>query len=419
MLTRSCCCGGCFEVDDCPLPYGGLGDFTYTTTVDINAVAGTFSKYVYDSINVNLNLDPVQCYAYAYDRDECCPTGTPPNCVYPSDTFVEKYWQVMRVESVDTVRRYLPCLRVVSSAKSLPQLVMTVRCTDDKRITAQQCVAPGPVCPSPCAEGLDWGALVSFQSQYAGRIGTTSGLCGEVSVDLEPRFTFGALTKSGGQFTIKRNSLTTFDAVQTGGTGPTGMVYLHRANICPGGQQSDCGPCTLGGNGGDPCGTGRCCCRSYLQVTLEIKREYQLNGYAWNSTFNVFLPTLGPVQYETQLLTLVYEGPVDERLYRNVATAAQRTFTLLSGTVTGSFNLDAPPLGLNTITLDYCTFDVYGPGVPPVGPNTGSTQQNFTDVSDECEPCQVNTPPIPDALSMEQLERLGIARTIIVTRQTP
>lgn len=419
MLTRSCCCGGCFDVDDCPLPFGSLGDFTYTTAVDINQLAGTLASKVWTSISTNLNLDPVQCYTYAYSEDFCCAYGTPPNCIYPTQSFVEKYFDVMRLESVDCVRTTFPCLTVVKSAKSLPWLVKTVRCTIPKTVPYQYCDS-GPPCPSPCAFGTTNTQIAIAQSAYAGRLQPPfSCLCGDVSFDLEPRFTFGALTKSGGQFEIKRNSQTTFVATQTGGTGPTSMTYLHRANICPGASQASCGLCTLGGNGGTPCGVGRCCCRSYLKVTLEVKRAYQFNNYVWNSTFNFFEQTVGPVQYETQQITLIYEGPVDERLYRVTGVAAQRTFTLLSGAVTGTFNLNAPDFSPGSITLDYCPFDVNGLPGQIGGCSTGGTTFNLTNVTDECQPCDPGTPPVPDYLSMEQLEALGIARNIIVTRQTP
>ena len=416
MLTRSCCCGGCFDIDDCPLAYGGLGDFTYTTAIDINQLAGTFANYSYTAISTNINLDPDQCYAFAFSEDFCCAYGTPPDCFYSTQTLVEKYFQVMRLESVDVVRTRFPCLFVVRTAKSLPWLVKTVRCTDPKTVPYQFC-EPGPPCPSPCAFGTTNTQIAIAQSAYAGR--PNNALCGEVTFDLEPRFTFGALTKSGGQFEIKRNSQTTFVATQTAGFGPTSMIYYHRANICPGATQVSCGPCTLGGNGGTPCGVGRCCCRSYLQVALEVKRAYQLNDYVWNNFTNSFDQTLGPVQYETQQLVLIYEGPVDERLYRVTGTASQRTFTLLAGAVTGTFNLDAQPFGPSEITLNYCPFDVNGLPGQFGGSSTGGTSLNVTDVTDECEPCDVNTPPTPNYLSMEQLEAHGISRTIIVTRQTP
>jgi hypothetical protein len=394
-----------------------LGDFTYTTDININQLAGTFAEYVYTSINANINLDPEQCYTYAFTTDFCCPTGSFPNCIFPTITFVEQYFQVMRLESLDVVRTKFPCLFVVKSAKALPWLVKTVRCTDPKVIDYKTC-EPGPNCGCPgCGCGETLSVLADAQSPYAGR--PNNALCGEVTFDLKPKYTFGALTKSGGQFEIKRNSQNTFVATQTAGTGPTSMIYYHRANICPGATQASCGPCTLGGNGGTPCAVGRCCCRSYLQVTLEVKRAYQLNDYVWNNSTNSFNQTVGAVQYETQQLVLIYEGPVDERLYRVTGTASQRTFTLLSGAVTGTFNFNATALGFSAIQLDYCPFDVYGAPGQTGGSSTGGTSINVTNVTDECQPCDVNTPPTPNFLSMEQLEAHGIARTIIVTRQTP
>jgi hypothetical protein len=156
-----------------------------------------------------------------------------------------------------------------------------------------------------------------------------------------------------------------------------------------------------------------------LDVTIQIVREYRLRDFVWSSGFNTFLPTVGPAQYETQTLRLIYEGPVDERLYRVTGTATQRTFTLLRGSIAGSFNLSPPPLGFQQIVLNHCPFDRYGLPGDFQSINIGGPTTNVVNVTDECQPCQSSTPPSPDWLSMEQLEALGVTRNIIVTRQTP
>jgi hypothetical protein len=69
-------------------------------------------------------------------------------------------------------------------------------------------------------------------------------------------------------------------------------------------------------------------------------------------------------------------------------------------------------------TLDYCPADLSTlPGTVTGGGSVGPT--SFVD--DECEPCvsAIPSPPTPAVLSMEQAERLGIKRVIIVTRTTP
>jgi hypothetical protein len=142
-----------------------------------------------------------------------------------------------------------------------------------------------------------------------------------------------------------------------------------------------------------------------------------LVSYVWSAVANGFVPSVGPTLYENQTLRLIYEGPVDERLYRVTGAATQRTFTLLRGSISGTFNLDAPN-GFDVQTLNYCPFDVNGlPG--QLGGSTTTTTVNVTTINDECEPCETVPGPTPDWLSMEALEAHGIVRNIIVTRQTP
>ena len=423
MLTRSCCCGGCFEVDDCPLAYGGLGDFTYTTTIDIGQVLGTFVNAVYTSITLNTDFEPNECYAFSYIKDKCCATGAPPNCSYPVDTLVDKYWDSLRINRIDIERTTSPCFFVARRPDFNPWLVQVVRCNSPKTVTGTQCVDVGTTCfelgyQCDTFPGSPLTQLAPLESGYAQR--TSGQLCGELtSYALEDRYEFGPLTKGGGDIRMRRNSQTTFTVDQTSGTGLSGLTYFHRANICPGATQASCGPCTLGGNGGTPCAAGRCCCRSLLDVTIQIVREYRIRDFAWSSFVNTFLPTVGPAQYEIQTLRLIYEGPVDERLYRVTGTASQRTFTLLRGSITGSFNLSPPPLGFSRIVLNHCPFDQYGLPGDFQSINIGGGPTNVVNVTDGCQPCQSLTPPSPDWLSMEQLEALGVTRNIIVTRQTP
>lgn len=424
MLTRSCCCGGCFEVDDCPLAYGGLGDFTYTTTIDIGQVLGTFVSTAMTAITPNLVPENGACYASAYSTDRCCFSGYP-NCTQGTATLEEQYWDVMGLQSVHVERTNFPCFAVIRRPDVLPRLVKKIRCSQPKTFSYKTCLDTFPVDCSQlypdCYQGPAPNYLTqrgTLQSSYALRLDNNAN-CGDVSYEFEDQYEFGTLTKGGGTVRMRRNGLTTFTVDQTSGTGLSGLTYFHRANICPGALQTDCGPCTLGGNGGTPCADGRCCCRSVLQVRVLVERTFYAKNYSWSAVANDFIVTLGPAQYETQLVDLIYEGPVDERLYRVVGTASQRTFTLLRGAIGGTFNLSAPA-GISTVVLNYCPRDLYGtPGVLFSNGETMGTTITDSLVTDECQPCQSSTPPSPNWLSMEQLEALGFSRTIIVTRQTP
>jgi hypothetical protein len=424
VLTRSCCCQGCFEVDDCPLPYGGLGDFTYTATIDIGQVLGTFSNVVITAITPEFVLDPQQCYASAFERDKCCFTGFP-TCSAPTDTLVEKYYDVMALGRVEVERTYFKCFVVLRRPDALPRIVKKIRCSQPKTISYNACDYTYPVQCSDLFPDCYQGPapnyltqLTQFQSPYALRLDNSAN-CGDVSYEFDDQYQFGPLTKGGGDIRMRRNGLTTFTVDQTSGANLSSMTYLHRANICPGGQQTDCGPCTLGGNGGTLCAEGRCCCRSLLDVSILVRREYYRNDFAWSAVANDFVVNAAGPFYETQTLRLIYEGPVDERLYRVVGTPAQRTFTLLRGSITGSFLLNAG-VGIDVQTLSYCPRDLYGlPGTVNTSNETlGTTVDDYL-VTDECEPCESPTPPSPDLLSMEQLEQLGISRTLIVTRTSP
>ncbi len=426
MLTRSCCCQGCFEVDDCPLPFSGLGDFTYTTAIDIGQLAGTFVSTAITALTPNLVPQNAMCYRSAVSQDKCCNTGTFPNCSGGTNTLEEQYWDVMGLQSVAVERTLFPCFAVIRRPDVFPRLVITVRCSQPKTFTFKACADTSPIYCSDlypdCYQGPTpnpYTQLATFTSLYATRLDNGAN-CGDVSYGFEDRYQFGDLVKGGGNIRMRRNSQTTFTVDQTSGTGLSSLTYFHRANICPGGSQSECGPCTLGGNGGTPCAAGRCCCRSYLDVRILVQRTYYENSYSWSALANSFVQTVGPPQLETQSLRLIYEGPVDERLYRNVGTAAQRTFTLLRGSITGTFQLSAGAAGIDIKYLNYCPYDLYGvPGLIFLNGETMATSITDTLLTDDCQPCQTGTPPSPDFLSMEQLEALGIARTIIVTRQTP
>jgi len=420
-LFSACCCGGCFEVNDCPLAYGFFGDFTYTTTIDIGQVLGTFANYAYTAFEDQPNIEASSCYASGTQRDKCCVTGV--SCTAPVDTPVEKYFDVLALPSISVERTFYGCFSVVRSPNSLPSLVKTVRCGVPKTVTNIGCADTNPVSCSDlfpnCYQGPFTNYLTqlySFESSYALRL-SDAQLCGDLSYILDDRFEFDELVKGGGDIRMRRNGQTTFLVDQTSGTGLSALTYFHRANICPGATQASCGPCTLGGNGGTPCAAGRCCCRSYLDVSIAIQRPYRLISYIWSPVAASFVKSVGPTLFENQTLRLIYEGPVDERLYHVTGTAAQRTFTLLRGSITGTFNLDAPT-GFDIHTLNYCPFDVYGlPG--QLGGSTTTTTVNVTNIDDECEPCEAVAGPTPDWLSMEALEAHGIVRDIIVTRLTP
>lgn len=424
MLLRACCCGGCFDNDDCPLAYGGLGDFTYTANIDISGVLGTFVSTAMTAITPNLVAENGACYASAYSTDKCCFTGYP-NCTTGTATLEEQYWDVMGLQSVHVERTTFPCFAVMRRANALPRLIKKIRCSQPKTFNFKTCLDTYPVDCSQlhpdCYQGPSPNYLTQLGEEttlYATRVDNAAN-CGDVAYEFQDKYEFDVLAKGGGDIRIRRNSQTTFTVDQTSGTGLSGMSYFHRANICPGDSQSDCGPCTLGGNGGTPCAAGRCCCRSLLQVRVSVERAFFEKIYSWSAGANDFIETLGPAQFETQQLDLIYEGPVDERLYRVVGTAAQRTFTLLRGAITGTFKLNAP-YGIDTVILNYCPRDLYGtPGVLVSNGETMATTITDSVVTDECQPCQSATPPSPNWLSMEQLEALGVSRTIIVTRQTP
>lgn len=421
MLTRSCCCGGCFDIDDCPLAYGSLGDFTYTTTIDIGQVAGTFANYAYTALTDNPTIETSACYAFGNQRDKCCVTG--PSCTAPTDTLVDKYFDVMALTSINVERTYFSCFYVVRRPESLPRIVKTVRCGIPKTVTNVACNDTYPVQCSDlfpdCYQGPSPNYLTqlySYESSYALRL-SDSQLCGDLNYVIEDKYEFDPLVKGGGDVRMRRNGQTTFTVDQTSGTGLSNLTYLHRTNICPGGTTSECGPCTLSGIGGTPCAAGRCCCRSYLDVSIAIRRPYRLISYVWSAPANGFVQSVGPTLYEDQTLRLIYEGPVDERLYRTTGSATQRTFTLLTGSITGTFALDAPN-GFDVTTLNYCPFDVNGlPG--QLSGSTTTTTVNTTTINDECQPCLVVAGPTPDWLPLEALEAHGILRTIIVTRTTP
>ncbi len=417
-LVRTCCCQGCFANDDCPVPYTGLGDFTYEATVDTGAIAGNFALQAITDIRVNPRVDPNPCYASNYILDKCCVTGS--DCTFPVSTLVEKYFNRMMVPEVLIERTNYPCYTVISSPKAFPGLVLEKKCSADRTVEGRGCYEAGTDCLElfpDCYQGSApnyYTELRAVQGAYA----TSNGqLCGDYTMDFTNGVDFGALTVGSGTIRMRRNAQSTFSTQVISGSGLTNISYWHRANICDSTDPTECGPCTQNqGTAGQRCSEGRCCCRSVLQFTFEVKRAYSNWVVAWNSVANAFTFTPGFTQYWIQTVRCIYEGPVDERLYLVTGTSAQRTFTLLNATIfEDSFNL-GPGTDARQWTLDFCPYEVSGaPGTVSGGGGVAPT--SFVD--DECEPCVSVNPPTPAVLSMEQAERLGIKRLITVTRTTP
>ena len=417
-LVRTCCCQGCFANDDCPVPYTGLGDFTYEATVDTGAIAGNFALQAITDIQVNPRLDPNPCYVFGYRRDKCCVTGQ--DCTYPFDTFVEKYFDRMMVPEVLIERTNYPCYTVVSSPKSIPGIVVEKKCSADRTIMLSGCEDVGDNCADlfpDCYQGPAPNyntELVEFPSSYAGD--SNGQLCGDYTIDFTNGVDFGALTVGSGTIRMRRNAQSTFSTQVISGSGLTNISYWHRANICDSTDPTECGPCTQNqGTAGQRCSEGRCCCRSVLQFTFEVKRAWAPWVVAWNSVANAFTFTPGITAYWIQRVRCTYEGPVDERLYVVTGTSALRTFTLLNATIfEDSFN-PGPGMEAEAWTLDYCPAQLSG--LP--GTVSGAFFPPTSFVDDECEPCVAASPPVPGVLSMEQAELLGIKRLITVTRTTP
>jgi hypothetical protein len=418
-LVRTCCCQGCFANDDCPVPYTGLGDFTYEATVDTGAIAGNFALQAITDIRVNPRLDPNPCYASNTVRDKCCITGS--SCTPPVDTLVEKYFDRMMVPEVLIERTNYPCYTVVSSPKSIPGLVLEKKCSADRTVEGRGCYDVGDECSElfpDCYQGPQpnyYTELGAVQGAYAAD--SNGQACGDYTMDFTNGVDFGALTVGSGTIRMRRNAQSTFSTQVISGSGLTNISYWHRANICDSTSPTECGPCTQNqGTAGQRCSEGRCCCRSVLQFTFEVKRAYSNWVVAWNSVANAFTFTPGTVQYWTQTVRCTYEGPVDERLYVVTGTSALRTFTLLNATIfEDTFNL-GPGTDARQWTLDYCPYEVSGaPGTVSGGGSVAPTSI----VDDECELCVPASPPVPGVLSMEQAERLGIKRLITVTRTTP
>jgi len=417
-LVRTCCCQGCFANDDCPVPYTGLGDFTYTASIDTAAIAGNFSLSAITDIQLNPQVEVQAGYSFAYDYPFCCDTSA--LCTnQPVASFVEKYWDRMGLPIVTSERTNYPCYTVVSSAKQLPLVLYAQRCTDNKRFTYNGCTNP-PACACPGPSGSD----SQDSTSYAGLVNPPplgySPFAGNWSADVEPAVNFGALTVGSGQLLIRRNSQSTFQVTLSSGSNVNSMSYRHRENICDG-PATDCGPCTqpVGGSGGIPCSAGRCCCRSTLRFTFTVRRVVYPITYVWNSFTHDFDRTQGSPVNWTQSVVCIYEGPVDERLYLVTGTSAVRTFTLLAAYILD--DTPGPSRDLSVVFNDYCPYDA-DPSLNGVGTSIGPSIVVPTSIADdECEPCvsAIPSPPTPAVLSMEQAERLGIKRLLTVTRTTP
>ena len=414
-LVRTCCCEGCFANDDCPVPYTGLGDFTYEVDIDTGRIAGNFVNLLVTDIQINAVVDPVPCYVQALDASKCC--NELPDCsdVIPPAVPVGKEFYRMATPSVNFEATNYPCYTVVTTAKQLPVVIVRRRCTADRRVYTNTCVDVGDVCPQPCQQGgISYTDLQEIASPYASH---PDGVCYDASADVENTVQFGALTVGSGTVQIKRNSQSGFTSSLVTGAYVTGITYKHRTNLCYA-PQVDCGPCTGVGSGGVPCAEGRCCCRSYLDFNFAIRRVYTVNTFAWNSVANDFVLTPIQTRLWQQFVRCVYEGPVDERLYTVTGTSALRTFTLVSASISNDPLNSGPGSGtVGSLTLNYCPYDLFQQNGQVVGGTapviTGTT------VDDECTPCSPGGGANPTWLSMEQAERLGVTRNLIVTRITP
>lgn len=418
-LVRTCCCQGCFDNDDCPVAYTGLGDFTYQAVLDTAQVVGNFALEAVTGITANPVLAASACYAFGFDRDKCCVTGA--SCTYPTDTLVEKYFDQMLPAEISIEKANFPCYTVVRRDTQIPGYIYKKRCATAKFVNYRQCVDVGTDCATlfpDCYQGpapnynTD---LQTFSSAYALNV-TNSQTCGDYSLDFVRGVEFGALTVGVGTMRMRRNGQSTFTSDLTTGSGVTNLLYYHRTNICPG-PVSDCGPCTQppGANGGSPCSAGRCCCRSLVQFTFSVNRVWYPLTYQWNAATNDFDEVQGTAFNWTQTVRCIYEGPVDPRLYGITGTSSIRTFTLLSATI---FDSTSFSMKTRQWVNDYCPWELNGLSGTSVGPAEISAT---TVIDDDCEPCQsaVPVPYAPAVLSLEQAENLGIKRLLTVTRITP
>ncbi len=416
-LARTCCCEGCTENDSCPVFHTGLGDFTYQITVDQETVAGNFALQAVTDVRTTAMVGPDNCYAFGYIADKCCFTG--PNCEGPNSYLVEKYFNRMLVPEVIYERTNFPCYTVISSGKAFPGVVVQKRCSVDRTVEGKACFDVGTSCADlfpGCYQGPAPNYLTElgpYKSAYAGD--PNNQLCGDFYADFYNPVTFEQLTVGSGTIRARRNGSTAFLSDVISGSGITEPSYLHRVNICQSTNPFACGPCTISASN-VACYDGRCCCRSLFSYNFEVKRAYRINSFAWNSAAATFTLVPSPILYWTQTVRVVYEGPVDERLYGVTGTSAVRTFTLLSATIFDT--IDSGPSPTVTLTnLDFCAYDLLG--LPGTFGN-GFTDLTGTFVDDECVPCVPPTPEVPNRkLSLEQAERLGMKRSIIVTRVTP
>lgn len=420
-IRRTCCCQGCYDNDDCPVAYTGLGDFTYTASIDTAAIAGNFSLSAITDIQLNPQLEGQAGYMSAYDYPFCCDQSALCNNG-PIAAFVEKYWDRMGPAILTSQKTNYPCYTVISSAKQLPLVVYSQRCTDNKRFTVNACTTLPRTCACPGPLGEDSQDSTFYALLVNPPPPGYSLQAGEWSADVEPAVNFGALTVGSGQLLIRRNSQSTFQVTLSSGSNVNSMSYRHRENICDG-PATDCGPCTqpVGGSGGIPCSAGRCCCRSTLRFTFTVSRVVYPITYVWNSFTHDFDRTQGSPVNWTQSVVCIYEGPVDQRLYQVTGTSTLRTFTLLAAYILD--DTPGPSRDLSVVSNDYCPWDTFGdPLSTGVGTSIGPSVVSPTSiVDDECEPCvsAIPSPPAPAVLSMEQAERLGIKRLITVTRTTP
>lgn len=421
MLLSACCCGGCFDNDDCPVAFGLLGDYTYDVAVDTSGILGTFHTAAITDISVMPNVDAQACYASVQVKDFCC--AQPPGCDIPSEYTADSYFDQMVMPTVTSQQTNAPCYVMFRRDSQIPGLVIKKRCTANKTVNGKNCDDTYPVSCSDlypdCYQGPAPNYLtnpITVQSSYAGRV-DDSTLCGDHVFQFDRGVNFGGLIVGSGALRFQRNAQTTFTGSQIVGTGLTNLAYRHRTNICNAADTSDCGPCTYNlGNASARCADGRCCCRSVLDITISVERTWNSISYTWNAVTMDFDQVLGFPQTHAQRIRCVYEGPVDPALYGVAGSSATRSFKLLHASISEALGSSFFGHQTRRWVNDYCPNDVFG----SAGTSSGPTQLSATTiVDDECDPCVAADPPVPALLTAEQAAALGIPDTVDVVRITP
>jgi hypothetical protein len=403
--SRSCCCGGCFAIDDCPLPFAYEGDFTYELEVSNNEVDGTFAQSRVKRFSIQDNF--VACYPITVESigSFTCPSNYP-DCdnggiLYRTDTYA---FTGMLPPTVISQIEQFPCWTTCPEG---PGVNVTCRkvCPQDRwsklyTFDNNNCVP----CPGDCGISFLDCDIVPENYIYANY--TDGGApCGDYEVRVDPAGVMGDLFKAAAKVRFKRVAQSQFVGEVISGEGVEPISYSHRTNICHNEPDEDCGLCTLGG-AVLPCITGVCCCRAYISFNWRISRPVSYYGWAFNGAIGDYVYTLTAVPDCVQEVRLYYEGPVDVNLY-NTSSPLQsvREFRLMAGRIT---QVQGQPI---TNTVGFYGHDACGNpvtfGIPPS--SDGET------INYDCEPCS-DSPITGQTLTAEQLVTLGINQTINVSR---